>query len=78
MAGVYYEYMHAAGVKFERPMDWDFIIREDSLVSNPPVLLLELRSLLRYLSMGRNESFIHIGRNILAQVMDVFSRDLRR
>lgn len=76
MAGVYYEVMKNAGVKFESEMDWEYIISQDSLVNNPPILLLELRSLLRYLSMGRNESFIHLGRNLLAQIMDVFSRDL--
>jgi len=34
-------------------MDWDYIIQEDSLVTNPPALLAELRLVLRFLAMGK-------------------------
>lgn len=73
MANVYYETMKQAGVEFQKPLDWDTIIAEDTLMTNPPYLLLELRKLMRFLSMGRNESAMNLGKNILSQILDSFS-----
>lgn len=73
MAYVYYLTMKQAGVKFKRPLDWDMIIQEDSLVTNPPLLLRELRLVLRYLAMGHQERVLSFGKNILAQVMSLLS-----
>lgn len=73
MANVYYETMRQAGVDFQKPLDWNAIISEDTLVTNPPYLLLELRKLMRFLSMGRNESALNLGKNLLSQILDTFS-----
>lgn len=73
MANVYREVMRQAGVKFQKPIDWDFIISEDSLVTRPPVLLAELRFVLRYLSMGNQERFFSIGKDLLTQTLELLS-----
>ena len=73
MAHIYIQSMKQAGVKFSKPLDWDTIITEDSLISNPPLLLRELRLVLRYLAMGNQERVLSFGKNILAQVMSLLS-----
>lgn len=73
MANVYREVMRQAGVKFQKPLDWDYIIAEDSLVTRPPVLLTELRQVLRYLGMGYQERFFHLGKDILTQTLEILS-----
>lgn len=74
IAHVYYETMEDNGIKFQKPLDWDYIIENDSLVTDPPYLLVELRSLLRFLSMGRQERFLRIGTGLLHQLMEVFTQ----
>lgn len=73
MAHIYMQAMKRAGVAFEKELDWDVIIAEDSLISNPPLLLKKLRFVLRYLAMGHQERFFDFGKNILGQVVDLFS-----
>ena len=73
MANVYREVMRQAGVKFQQPLDWDYIISEDSLVTRPPVLLAELRFVLRYLAMGNQERFFSIGKDVLTQTLELLS-----
>ena len=73
MANVYYISMVQAGVKFQKKMDWDHIIAEDSLITNPPVLLKELRSVLGYLALGNQERFLKIGKSIFTQVFEHLS-----
>lgn len=73
MANVYREVMRKAGVKFQKPIDWDYIIQEDSLITNPPALLSELRLVLRYLAMGSQERFLKVGKGIFTQLMEVVS-----
>jgi hypothetical protein len=73
MANVYLKTMAKAGVKFQRSIDWDEVVREDTLISNPPKLLGELRYVLRLLAMGNQERFYNFGKNILGQAMDLVS-----
>ena len=73
MANVYRETMRKAGVKFQKPMDWDFIIAQDSLVTNPPVLLTELKLVLRYLAMGSRERFMKAGKGLFTQLLEILS-----
>jgi len=73
MANIYYMSMVQAGVKFQKRLDWDYIIKEDSLITKPPALLRELRSVLGYLAMGNQERFIKIGKNIFAQLFEHLS-----
>lgn len=73
MANAYREVMRQAGVKFQKPIDWDLIISEDSLVTNPPALLSELRMVLRYLAMGGQERFLKLGKGLLTQLMEMVS-----
>ncbi|MEX1062850.1 MAG: hypothetical protein WEC12_04550 [Balneolaceae bacterium] len=74
MANIYRMSMIKAGVRFEHPVDWDFVIEQETLISDPPPLLAELRLLLRFLSMDRQERFTRLGQNILQQLLDTFSR----
>lgn len=73
MAHVFYETMQEHGVEFASELDWDHVVENDSLVTDPPHLMVELRSLLRFLSMGHQERITNIGRNLLAQMLDLFS-----
>ncbi|RNC84507.1 MAG: hypothetical protein ED557_05875 [Balneola sp.] len=72
MANVYREVMRKAGVKFQKPIDWDLIIREDSLVTDPPILLAELKLVLRYLAMGSQERIVKMGKGLISQVIELF------
>jgi len=73
MANVYYIAMVQAGVKFHKRLDWDHIIAEDSLITNPTILLKELRSVLGYLALGNQERFLKIGKNLFTQVFEHLS-----
>ncbi|MEX1011560.1 MAG: hypothetical protein WDZ29_05800 [Balneolaceae bacterium] len=74
VANIYYMTMKDAGTQFEQPLDWDWILNEDTLISDPPYLLTELRLLLRFLSMGRQERFTRVGQGMLQQLLDLFTR----
>ena len=77
IAHVYKETMEEHGISFDKPLDWDHIISSDSLVTDPPYLLVELRNFLRFLSLGRQEKLSVVGNGLLNQLMNVFSqRDL--
>lgn len=78
MANTYRETMRKAGVTFQKPIDWDYIITEDSLVTKPPALLAELRMVLRYLAMGNQERFLKVGKSLLSQVIDIVSGSEKR
>ena len=73
MAHVYYQTMEKHGVSFDKPLDWDYIIANDTLVTDPPYLLVELRNLLRFLSLGRQEKITRLGKSVLGQLMEAFS-----
>ncbi len=77
IAHVYYKTMKEHGVEFDKPLDWDYIIKNDTLVTHPPYLLVELRKVLRLLSLGRQERILRIGGNILQQLMSLFSKPAR-
>ena len=74
IAHLYKQTMENHGISFEQPIDWDHIISSDSLVTNPPYLLVELRNLLRFLSLGRQEKLSIVGNGLLNQLMNVFSQ----
>lgn len=73
MANTYRDVMQRAGVQFQKPIDWDRAISEDTLVTRPPALLSELRMALRYLSMGSQERLFKMGKGIFAQLIESFS-----
>lgn len=73
MANNYRTVMQRAGVGFQKPLDWDTAIREDTLVTYPPALLAELKMALRFLSLGGNDAFLLAGRSIFGQLMNLFS-----
>ena len=75
MANVYRTVMLKAGVKFQSPMDWDYIIEQDSLVTYPPTLLKELKMVLRFLSLGNQERWSKIGKGVFAQFLSAFAGD---
>jgi hypothetical protein len=73
MANVYIKTMARAGVKFERGIDWNEVVAEDTLVNDPPILLAELRMVLRMLAMNHQERIFSVSKNILSQVMEIVS-----
>ncbi|MDZ7683313.1 MAG: hypothetical protein U5J63_16800 [Fodinibius sp.] len=56
IAHLYKETMESHGISFDKPLDWDHIISSDTLVTNPPYLLVELRRLIQFL-LSQQESF---------------------
>jgi hypothetical protein len=72
MANNYRTVMKRAGVTFHKPIDWDFAIQEDKLVSNPPELLGELRFALNFLSIGNQEMIFKMGKNVFNELYDNF------
>ncbi len=73
IANIYKERMEKEGVEFEHNVNWDFIIESETLVNNPPLLLNDLRVLLRFLAFGNGEKFTKIGQNLLQNVLEMFS-----
>jgi hypothetical protein len=65
--------MEEQGVRFERNIDWNFIINSETLVTDPPPLLHNLRQLLRWLAMGNQEKMMFLGKNMLEQMLEIFS-----
>ncbi|MEX0994021.1 MAG: hypothetical protein WD599_00750, partial [Balneolaceae bacterium] len=78
IANIYRMSMEQAGVTFDKPMDWDYIIESDTLVTDPPYLLAELRQLLRFLSLGRQERFVKFGQSLLQRLLETFTRQNER
>ena len=73
IANWFKEKMQEHGVRFEREIDWDFVIENDTLVTDPPYLLIELRNVLRFLSLSPRKRWTAISTNIFNQVMRMFS-----
>lgn len=73
IANIYRMSMEKHGVKFEHPMDWDFVIENETLVTDPPLLMHDLRLLLRFLALGNQERVMLFGKNLLQQVVEGFS-----
>jgi hypothetical protein len=73
IANMYQNSMAKRGVEFNQPFDWDYVIENDTLVTNPPPLLQNLRLLLRFLAMGRQERLTFLGKSILELLLESFS-----
>lgn len=73
IAHLYKQTLEQHGVSFDKPLDWDYIIKSDTLVTDPPYILVELRNFLRFLSLGRQEKLSVFGNGLLNQLMDIFS-----
>lgn len=73
IANIYKMSMEKHGVKFESSIDWNFIINNETLVTNPPLLMHDLRLLLRFLALGRQERITMFGKSVLQQVLEAFS-----
>lgn len=73
IANIYKMSMEKRGVKFENGIDWDFVIENETLVTDPPKLLHNLRLLLRFLALGRQEKLMMFGKGLLQEMVEVFS-----
>ena len=73
IAHLYKQTMESHGIHFDKPLDWDHIIESDTLVTDPPYLLTELRNFLRFLSLDRQQQLSVVGNGLLNQLMDIFS-----
>lgn len=65
IADLYIRTMKKAGVRFERALDWERIIREDELLSHPPYLIRNLDSILSYMALDRREIVSKLGETLL-------------
>jgi hypothetical protein len=73
VANMFKTSMEKHGVKFEHPINWDFVIENETLVTDPPALMHNLRLLLRVLALGNQERVMLIGKNLLQQMVEAFS-----
>lgn len=73
IANIYKSVMENQGVEFEHDLNWKRIIDEETLVSNPPPLLFNLRLMLRWLAMGRRDKILFLGKSVLNQLLDGFT-----
>ena len=73
IANIYKMSMEKHGVSFEKPIDWDFVIESETLITDPPPLMKDLRLLLKFLSLGRQERLTFLGKNMLQLVLEAFS-----
>lgn len=73
IAHLYKETMESHGISFDKALNWDHIISNDTLVTDPPYILVELRNFLRFLSLGRQEKLSLVGNGLLNQMMRIFS-----
>lgn len=74
IAHLYKQTMEDHGISFDKPLDWDYIIKSDTLVTDPPYILVELRKFLRFLSLDRQEKLSLVGNGLLNQMMEIFSQ----
>ncbi len=73
IANIYKMSMEKHGVKFNQEIDWDYVIENETLVTDPPKLLHNLRLLLRFLALGRQEKLMMFGKGLLQEMVEVFS-----
>ncbi|SMO54448.1 hypothetical protein [Fodinibius sediminis] len=73
IAHLYKKTMEEHGITFDKPLNWNHIISNDTLVTDPPYLLVELRGLLRFLSLDRQQKLSIAGNGLLNQLMKIFS-----
>ena len=71
IADIYRRTMQKAGVRFARDLDWPGIVAEDTLLSRPPALLVNLRDVLQFLGMDRNEMLTRLGKGVLEQLLEL-------
>lgn len=72
IANLFRETMKRNGVQFDHEMPWEFIVKNDTLLTNPPELLVQLRHVLRFLSKGHREKITELGAGLLEQLMELF------
>lgn len=73
IANIYKMHMEKQGVKFEKPIDWNYVIENETLITDPPPLMHNLRLLLRFLAMSRQERITFFGKNLLEGLLETFS-----
>ncbi|TVR15411.1 MAG: hypothetical protein EA391_10735 [Balneolaceae bacterium] len=73
IANMYRMNMEKRGVRFDHPFDWDYVIENETLVTDPPPLMHDLRKLLRFLAMTGQERLTFFGKNVLETLLETFS-----
>jgi hypothetical protein len=68
VAAMFHHEMNKAGVVFENDLDWDYIVKRDTLITNPPRLISDLRLILRIISVGIIDSLATMGYKYLSDV----------
>lgn len=77
IAQIYYRTMQQAGVTFESELNWERIVSEDSLITNPPRILINLRDALQYMALDRNELLTRLGKGLLEEFMELVNPGAR-
>lgn len=77
IAQIYYRAMQEAGVRFDAELDWERIVREDTLITQPPRILINLREALQYLALDRNELLTRLGKGLLDEFMELVNPGIR-
>ena len=72
MASGFMNLMQKNGVKFKNSLDWDFIINNDTLLTEPPVLLKDMRTVLAFFSSDYSSMFSKLGSNLFREVTSIF------
>ncbi len=73
IANIFRKSMIKRGVEFRHPFDWGFIIENETLITDPPPLLHNLRLLLRFLAMDGQERVTFLGKSVLQLLLESFS-----
>lgn len=73
IANIYKMSMEKHGVQFDHDIDWDFVIENETLITDPPKLLHNLKLLLRFLAVGRQEKVMMFGKGLLQEMVEIFS-----
>lgn len=73
IANIYKMSMEKRGVDFENPIDWNFVIENETLITDPPPLLHNLQMLLKFLSLENHDRITFLGKNLLQLILEAFS-----
>jgi len=73
IAHLFMDSMKKAGVTFERELDWDTVLKRDTLLTQPPQLLRQMETVMNILSSGYKTIFTKLTNNVLQELLQLFS-----
>lgn len=73
MASLFKGTMERAGITFEQDLDWDEILRNDTLLTHPPLMIPQMKEVLNVLTSGSYTSLTRLSNNLINQMLSEFS-----